>query len=57
VDSDSKNIQPNETPEATLDRTRHLLARSRRTLDAADRRLGAHDDEEEQPPPGQRRES
>ena len=46
MDPKPNPIQPNETPKTTLDRTRQLLARSRLTLDAASRRLGAHDDEE-----------
>ena len=45
VDPDSNTVQPDESPEVTLNRTRHLLARARRTLDAADRRLGTHDDD------------
>jgi hypothetical protein len=46
VDPDATTIQPDESPEVTLDRTRRLLARSRITLDAADRRLSPYDGEE-----------
>ena len=45
VDPDSSPIQSDESPETTLDRTRHLLARSRMTLDVATRRLNRYDDE------------
>jgi hypothetical protein len=42
-----------ESPEITLDRTKELLARSRATLDAANRRLSHHQEEERlQAPPG-----
>jgi hypothetical protein len=47
VDPESSAIQADESPETTLDRTRHLLARSRMTLDAATRRLNNRDDERE----------
>ena len=50
VDSQPNTIQPNESPEITLDRTRRLLAQSRRTLDDAERRLGSHEDEEQPAP-------
>jgi hypothetical protein len=56
LDSQPKNIQPNESPETTLDRTRQLIARSRLTLDAADRRLNPHENEE-QPTSRERRDS
>ena len=49
MDPDASTIQSDETPETTLDRTRHLLARSRMTLDAATRRLNRHDDEQYEP--------
>jgi len=45
VDPEAAAIQSDETPEVTLDRTRHLLARSRMTLDAVTRRLNRRDDE------------
>ena len=38
--------QRDESPEITLDRTKELLARSRATLDAANRRLSHHREEE-----------
>ena len=38
--------QRDETPEVTLYRTKELLARSRATLDAANRRLSHHQEEE-----------
>jgi hypothetical protein len=50
VDSQAAAIQTNESPEATLDRTRHLLARSRMTLDAANKRLSQREDGQEPPP-------
>ncbi len=49
MDPEAASIQANEPPEVTLDRTRHLLARSRMTLDAANRRLHRHDDERDSP--------
>jgi hypothetical protein len=39
--------QRDETPKVTLDRTRELLARSRATLDVANRQLGHRDHEAE----------
>jgi hypothetical protein len=56
VDPKPNTIQPNESPETTLDRTRRLLARSRLTLDAAERRLVPHKDEK-QPAPNKQRKS
>jgi hypothetical protein len=50
VDPDAASIHANETPEMTLDRTRHLLARSRQTLDAANKRLNKQDDQRESSP-------
>jgi hypothetical protein len=47
VDADSAAIQTDESPETTLDRTKHLLARSRRTLDDATRRLNRRDDDQD----------
>lgn len=51
MDPEAVAIQADESPETTLDRTRHLLARSRMTLDAATRRLNKRDDERESAPP------
>ena len=47
MDAEAAGIQSDESPETTLDRTRHLLARSRKTLDAATRQLNKHEDEYE----------
>jgi len=47
VDPEAAAIQSDETPETTLDRTRHLLARSRQTLDAANKRLNKREHEHE----------
>jgi hypothetical protein len=47
VDPEASPIQPNEAPEITLDRTRQLIARSRLTLAAVERRLGSDEDEEQ----------
>ena len=47
VDPEGATIQSDESPETPLDRTRHLLARSRLTLDAATRQLNTWDVERE----------
>ena len=47
LDPKSSQPQRDERPEETLDRTRELLARSRATLNAANKRLG-HQEHEEQ---------
>ena len=49
VDPESAAIHTDESPETTLDRTKHLLARSRQTLDAATRQLNKRDDEQDSP--------
>jgi hypothetical protein len=49
MDPDAPTIHSDETPEMTLDRTRHLIARSRMTLDAAARRLNRRTDEQDAP--------
>jgi hypothetical protein len=47
VDPDTATIQTDESPETTLDRTRHLIARSRQTLDLATRQLKKRVDEQD----------
>lgn len=49
MDPESAAIHTDESPETTLDRTKHLLARSRQTLDAATRLLNKRDDEQDSP--------
>jgi hypothetical protein len=47
VDPEGATIQSDESPETPLDRTRHLLARSRLTLAAATGKLNTWEDERE----------
>ena len=47
VDPEAASIHSDESPETTLERTRHLLARSRMTLDAATRQLNKRDDRQD----------
>jgi len=46
LDPQISHPKHDERPEVTLDRTRELLARSRATLDAANKRLGHQEHEE-----------
>ena len=47
MDPEALAIQADESLETTLDRTRHLLARSRMTLNEVTRRLNKRDHEHE----------
>jgi hypothetical protein len=57
VDPEAAAIQSDETPETTLDRTRHLIARSRQTLEAANRRLNNAREHDHESSSGDRRDS